>query len=159
MDESIIVRNVLDKLKNYDSISLELAKKLIDRTEDYAASVGLNCVIAVYDAHGNPVAVHVMDDAYLASYDVATQKAYTAVALKMSTEELNRLVQPGGDFYGLESLKGGKLVAFGGGVPLKRGSRIIGGLGVSGGTAEQDQDVAVHGLKFFEELTGTQEAM
>ena len=84
----------------------------MDKIEDYARTKGLNCVIAVYDPHGNPVAVHVMEDAFLASYAVATQKAYTAVALKMSTKELNGLVQPGGQFYGLESLKGGDLVAF-----------------------------------------------
>lgn len=152
MNEQEIVKNVLDRIQGAGSITLDTAKKLMDRIEKYAREKGLNCVIAVYDPHGNPVAVHVMEDAFLASYAVATQKAYTAVALKMSTKELNGLVQPGGQFYGLESLKGGNLVAFGGGVPLKRGDRIVGGLGISGGTADEDHDVAEYGLKVFEEL-------
>lgn len=146
------MKNVLDRIQGAGSITLDTAKKLMDRIEKYAREKGLNCVIAVYDPHGNPVAVHVMEDAFLASYVVATQKAYTAVALKMSTKELNGLVQPGGQFYGLESLKGGNLVAFGGGVPLKRGNRIVGGLGISGGTADEDHDVAEYGRKAFEEL-------
>ncbi len=152
MNEQEIVKNVLDRIQGAGSITLDTAKKLMDRIEEYARQKGLNCVIAVYDPHGNPVAVHVMENAFLASYHVATQKAYTSVALKMSTKELNALVQPGGQFYGLESLKGGNLVAFGGGVPLKRGDRIVGGLGISGGTADEDHDVAEYGLKVFEEL-------
>ena len=152
MNEQEIVKNVIDRIQGGRSISLDTAKKLMDKIETYAREKGLNCVIAIYDPHGNPVAVHVMEDAFLASYSVATQKAYTAVALKMSTKELNALVQPGGQFYGLESLKGGNLVAFGGGVPLKRGGRIVGGLGISGGTADEDQDVAEYGLRVFEEL-------
>ena len=152
MNEQDIVKQVVNHIQSAGSISLDTAKRLMDRVEAYAREKGLNCVIAVYDPHGNPVAVHVMEDAFLASYAVATQKAYTSVALKMSTKELGGLVQPGGQFYGLESLKGGNLVAFGGGVPLKRGDRIVGGLGISGGTADEDQDVAEYGLRVFEEL-------
>ena len=152
MNEQEIVKQVVDQIRGGRSLTLDTAKRLMDRVEAYAREKGLNCVIAVYDPHGNPVAVHVMEDAFLASYAVATQKAYTAVALKMSTKELNALVQPGGMFYGLESLKGGNLVAFGGGVPLKKNGRIVGGLGISGGTDEEDQDVAEYGLKVFDEL-------
>ncbi|MDO4621872.1 MAG: heme-binding protein [Eubacteriales bacterium] len=137
------------------SISLELAKELMQRVEDYAKSKGLACVVAVDDAHGNPIAVHVMEGAFLVSFEVATQKAYTAAAVKMSTLELQKLVQPGGTFYGLESLQGGKIVTFGGGVPLKIGETIVGGLGISGGTGEQDNDVAEYGIKVFRELIGS----
>ena len=151
MDEQKIVKDIVEKVKDASTISLETAKKLMDKVEDYARSKGLNCVLAVYDPHGNPVAVHVMEDAYLASYVVATQKAYTAVALKMSTSQLGTLAQPGGQFYGIESLKGGNLVAFGGGVPLHKAGRIVGGLGISGGTADQDHEIATYGQKLFEE--------
>ena len=152
MDEKITISNMVSRIKG--SVSLELAKKLMDQVEAYARSKGMACVIAVDDAHGNPVAVHVMENAFLVSYQVATQKAYTAVAVKMSTMELSRLVQPGGTFYGLEAMHDGKIVAFGGGVPLKIDGTIVGGLGISGGTGEEDNDVAVYGLKVFAELTG-----
>ena len=150
MDEKITISNMVSRIKG--SVSLELAKKLMDRVEAYARSRGMAC--AVDDAHGNPVAVHVMENAFLVSYQVATQKAYTAVAVKMSTMELSRMVQPGGTFYGLEAMHDGKIVAFGGGVPLKIEGTIVGGLGISGGTGEEDNDVAVYGLKVFAELTG-----
>lgn len=152
MDENITISNMVSRIKG--SVSLELAKKLMDRVEAYARAKGMACVIAVDDAHGNPVAVHVMENAFLVSYQVATQKAYTAVAVKMSTMELSRMVQPGGTFYGLEAMHDGKIVAFGGGVPLKIEGTIVGGLGISGGTGEEDNDVAVYGLKVFAELTG-----
>ena len=152
MDENITISNMVSRIKG--SVSLELAKKLMDRVEAYARSRGMACVIAVDDAHGNPVAVHVMENAFLVSYLVATQMAYTAVAVKMSTMELSRMVQPGGTFYGLEAMHDGKIVAFGGGVPLKIEGTIVGGLGISGGTGEEDNDVAVYGLKEFAELTG-----
>ncbi|MGN0362728.1 MAG: heme-binding protein [Bilifractor sp.] len=154
MDQKRLTENIVSQIKG--SISLETAKLLMDKVEDYARSKGLACVIAVDDAHGNPVAVHVMEDAFLVSYEVATQKAYTAVAVKMSTMQLHEMVQPGGTFYGLEAMHNGKIVGFGGGVPLKIGGKIVGGLGVSGGTGEQDNDVAEYGLKAFAEITGEQ---
>ena len=73
-----------------------------------------------------------MDGAFLVSFDVATKKAYTSVAVKMSTKELSVLAQPGGTFYGVDKMDNGKIVIFGGGVPLKVGDTIIGGLGISG---------------------------
>jgi len=154
MDQKRLTENIISQIKG--SISLETAKLLMDKVEDYARKKGLACVIAVDDAHGNPVAVHVMEDAFLVSYEVATQKAYTAVAVKMSTMQLHDMVQPGGTFYGLEAMHNGKIVGFGGGVPLKIGGKIVGGLGVSGGTGEQDNDVAEYGLKAFAEITGEQ---
>ena len=152
MEDKALVNNIMYTVRG--SIGLELAKTLMDKVEAYAPSQGMKCVIAVDDAHGNPIAVHVMDDAFLVSYEVATQKAYTAVAVKMSTLELSRLVQPGGTFYGLEALQNGKIAAFGGGVPLKIGDRIVGGLGVSGGTGEEDNAIAEYGVAVFRELTG-----
>ncbi len=113
--------------------------------ERKALSEGKQAVIAVANAQGNPVAVHVMDGAFLVSYEVAVRKAYTAVAVKMPTAELARLVQPGGTFYGLQNLD--RIVTFGGGVPLYENGVLIGGLGVSGGTSEEDHALAVWGGK------------
>lgn len=135
-----------------ETITLQLAKQLMEIIEKRAEAVGLKAVIALCNAHGNPIAVHCMDDAFLVSYDVATKKAYTSVAVKMSTMELSKIAQPGQTFYGVDKLDGGKIIIFGGGIPLKVDGKIVGGLGISGGTGEQDHDLAVFGEAAFQEL-------
>lgn len=127
------------------TMNLDVAKRLIEAVEKHALEKGMRAVVAVCNDQGNPVAVHVMDDAFLVSYDVAVKKAYTAVAVKMPTIELKELVMPGQTFYGLENLDNGKLSVLGGGVPLYSNGHIIGGLGVSGGTGEEDNELAVYG--------------
>ncbi|MBE6610842.1 MAG: heme-binding protein, partial [Ruminococcaceae bacterium] len=92
-----------------------------------------------------------MDDAYIASYDVAVNKAFTVVALKMSTIALRPLAQPGASLYGIQFTNGGKIVIFGGGDPIcDAEGKIIGGLGVSGGSEEQDTALSAYGKKYFE---------
>jgi len=134
------------------SIPLHWGKQLLDQIERHAKEQDQACVMALCDAHGNPIAVHVMEEAYLISYEAAMQKAYTSVAVKMDTMELAKLVQPGQTFYGLESLDGGKIVAFGGGVPLKIGGTIVAGLGISGGTGSEDHAMANYGRNVFAKL-------
>ena len=151
LTKEIVVQEVLKRIQTMDRVSLEIAKKLIDKIEDYAKSVGKKAVVAVCGPDGNPVAVHVMDGAFLVSFDVAVKKAYTAVSVKMSTMELGKLVQPGQTFAGLEQIERDKLVFFGGGVPLFAGDRLVGGLGISGGTGEEDDDIARYALSVFEE--------
>ena len=92
-----------------------------------------------------------MDGAYLVSFDAAVKKAYTSVALRMSTQELSGLAQPGQTFYGVEHTDP-RIVILGGGIPLIYNGRIIGGLGVSGGTSLQDHSLAVFGQALVEEL-------
>ena len=133
-------------------LTLHMAKQLMEIIEKRAESLGQKAVIALCNAHGNPIAVHCMDDAFLVSYDVATKKAYTSVAVKMSTMELSKLAQPGGTFYGVDKLDGGRIVIFGGGIPLKEDGEIVGGLGISGGTGEEDHALAVFGEAAFQEL-------
>ncbi len=145
-----VVEQVVARLGGAASIDLAKATKLIQAVESKAAEQGKQAVIAVVNAAGNPVAVHVMDGAYLVSYEVAVKKAYTAVSVKMSTMELNQLCQPGGTFYGLQGLE--SMITFGGGVPLRVGGVIVGGLGVSGGTGEEDHALCLHGLSVFESL-------
>lgn len=145
-----VISQVMARLGGAASMDLARAKKLIAAVEQRAMETGKQAVIAVVNAAGNPVAVHVMDGAFLVSYEVAVKKAYTAVAVKMPTMELNKLVQPGGTFYGLQSLEG--MVTFGGGVPLTVGGVIVGGLGVSGGTGEEDHALCEYGLSVFGSL-------
>ena len=135
-----------------DNMTLDLAKALIAKVEEKAAEMGVNAVVAVSNTAARPVAVECMDDSYIASYDVALNKAFTVVAIKMATTELKQLCQPGGSLYGLELTNGGKIVIFGGGVPLKYNGKIIGGLGVSGGSEEQDTYLAEYGASVLEEV-------
>ena len=147
-----VIQEVLKRMGVQGRITLEGAKKLINRIEEEARRRGKNAVIAVCGPDGNPIAVHVMDGAFLVSFDVAVKKAYTSVAVKMSTKELSVLAQPGGTFYGVDKMDGGRIVIFGGGVPLKAGDTIIGGLGISGGTGEEDHSLAEYGLSILHEV-------
>ena len=147
-----VIQEVLKRMGIQSRITLNTAKKLIERLEQEAVRRGQRAVIAVCSPEGNPVAVHVMDGAFLVSFDVAMKKAYTAVAVKMSTMELSKIAQPGGTFYGVDKLDGGKIVIFGGGIPLKSGDTIIGGLGISGGTGEEDHSLAEYGQSVLNEF-------
>ena len=145
-----LVAEVLARLGGPKVMDLNKAKSIIAAVEARASEQGKHAVIAVCNAEGNPVAVHVMDGAFLVSYEVAVKKAYTAVAVKMSTMELSALCQPGGTFYGLQALD--KVITFGGGIPLYHDGVIVGGLGVSGGTGEEDHDLALYGAAVFQTL-------
>ena len=147
-----VIQEVLKRMGIQVRITLDSAKRLIDKIEQEAARRGKKAVIAVCGPDGNPIAVHVMDGAFLVSFDVAMKKAYTAVAVKMSTMELSKIAQPGGTFYGVDKLDGGKIVIFGGGIPLKSGNTIIGGLGISGGTGEEDHSLAEYGQSVLNEI-------
>ena len=133
-------------------MTLELAKSLIERIEQKATEIGLAAVIAVSDQAGRITAVHCMDGAYIASYDIAVNKTFTSAGLKMSTAKLAELAQPGQPLYGIQHTNEGKIVIFGGGEPLEVEGKIIGALGVSGGTAEQDTMLAAYGKEIFKEV-------
>ena len=147
-----LVADEVQKASGIRSINLDLAKKLIAKVEDKAREMGVNAVVAVSDAHARPVAVECMDNSYIASYDVAFNKAYTVVALKMSTMALKPLSQPGASLYGIQFTNEGKIVIFGGGDPLIYNSQIIGGLGVSGGTEEQDTLLSAYGAECLKDI-------
>lgn len=136
------------------NITLNAAEALMKKVEAEARQMGLKVVTAVANAHGNIVAVRCMDDSYIGSFDVAVNKAYTSVAFKMTTETLGRYSQPGGGLYGIQLTNQGRIVNFGGGAPLKVGEDIIGGIGVSGGSAEQDIHLADFAVEAFREITG-----
>ena len=132
-------------------MTLALADKLADAVLVEAKRTGVRAVVCVSDAAGNPKVVKSADDAYIASYDVAVNKAFTVVALKMSTIKLKPLAQPGASLYGIQFTNGGKIVIFGGGDELRDPEGVIvGGLGVSGGSEEQDTALSAWGKKYFE---------
>lgn len=147
-----IVQEVMKKTSAPQGMTLALAVKLIEKVEAKAAEWGMRVVTAVSDASGRPVAVHCMDGAYIGSFDVALNKTYTSVAFQMSTAKLGTLSQPGESLYGIQFTNGGRIVIFGGGEVLERNGKMIGALGVSGGTAKQDTDLAAYGKSVFEEV-------
>ena len=135
-----------------DRMTLDLARKIIEATKKKADEIGVKAVVAVADAGGNTFSVDSMDDAYIASWDIAVNKAFTSVSLKMSTAELSKLAAPSGSLYGIQFTNNGRIVIFGGGEALKNGDTVIGGVGVSGGTAEEDTFLGEYARKKFEEL-------
>ena len=158
MDEktlSAVIESVIKEMTagnrqaEFSDMTLAAAKRLIAKVEEEARRVGVNAVVAVANRAAHPVAVECMDDSFIASYDIAVGKSYTSASLKMSTKDLKPLAQPGGSLYGIQHTNGGKIVVFGGGVPLFCGERLIGALGVSGGTEEQDTALAEYGLSVF----------
>jgi uncharacterized protein GlcG (DUF336 family) len=91
-----------------------------------------------------------MDDAWLGSIDIATKKACTSRAFNISTRDLAQHSQSGGEFFGIHASNGGRVMIFAGGVPLQRGGKVVGAIGVSGGSGEQDHTVAEAGARAFE---------
>ncbi|MBQ3133030.1 MAG: heme-binding protein [Clostridia bacterium] len=148
-----IARAVAQELQAVRSnVSLEQALWLAEQVKAKAREMGFPCVVAVSDRAARPVLVECMDDAYIASYDVAFNKAFTVVSLKMPTSDLKSLAQPGADLYGIQFTNNGKIVIFGGGEPLRNADgKIVGGLGISGGSEEQDTALAAYGKKVFEQ--------
>lgn len=146
------VRNIVDHAIVKEVMSLKLAVRLIETVEKKAEEMGMHVVVAVSDASGRPVAVHCMDGAYHGSFDVALNKTYTSTAFQMPTKELSRLCQPGQDLYGLQFSNEGRVMILGGGEPLMVGDTMIGALGVSGGTAVQDTELAAYGKSMLKEV-------
>jgi uncharacterized protein GlcG (DUF336 family) len=120
---------------------LSIAKGIADRAEAESVKQGVPVAVTVIDVHGNVVLTHRMTGAPAFSLEIAERKAYTSALIGMRTADLLPLVQPGADLYPLLALSGGRFSAMGGGVPLTSEDQLIAGVGVSGGTV--DQDVAI----------------
>ncbi|MEH7125422.1 MULTISPECIES: GlcG/HbpS family heme-binding protein [unclassified Bacillus (in: firmicutes)] len=130
-------------------ITLELAKEIIAGAEEEAKRIGVSMVISVVDEGGNLIATHRMDDAWLASIEIAQNKAWTSVALKMPSANLADATVPAAELYGLNTTNSGRLVVFGGGIPLFNDGKVVGAVGVSGSTVPHDVHVAEAAVKVF----------
>ena len=137
--------------RKIERISLDDAKLLAAKVEQRAREMGVRAVVAIADEGGNLKLCECMDDSYLASRDIAINKAYTSVALKMSTKKLASLAAPGGSLYGIQHTNGGRIVIFGGGDPLEAHGKILGGIGVSGGSEAEDTALSAYGRQLFDE--------
>jgi uncharacterized protein GlcG (DUF336 family) len=131
------------------SMSLEDARQLIGAAEKKADELGVPYNIAVVDAGGNLIAHARMDGAWLGSINISINKAWTARAFDMPTGELAKMAQSGKPLFGINSTNHEKVVIFAGGAPIKIDDVVIGALGASGGTVEQDQKVADAALEAF----------
>ena len=134
-------------------VNLEVAKQIISGAEEEASNIGVQMVISVLDEGGNLIATHRMDDAWLASIDIAQNKAWTSVALKMPTANLEEATVPNAELYGLNTTNQGRIVVFGGGFPLEVDGKVVGAVGVSGSSVENDVKVAEAGVKAFNQTT------
>ncbi|MGH3643956.1 MAG: GlcG/HbpS family heme-binding protein [Mycobacterium sp.] len=128
-----------------NTITLADARTVIAAAEKRANELGQPQNIAVVDDGGNLVAHVRMDGAWRGSVDISINKAWTARSFDIETKELAENSQPGGPFYGIHASNGGRVMILAGGIPLQRNGTIVGGVGVSGGDAEQDQTVAEAG--------------
>jgi uncharacterized protein GlcG (DUF336 family) len=117
---------------------LEISKRLAEFVEEEARRINVPVTISVVDIHGNIILKQRMTGSPLLSIEMSERKAYTSALLGMRTEEMTPLVQPGQPLYTLTSVAGGRYVALGGGVPMRVGEELVAGVGVSGGTTEQD---------------------
>ncbi len=127
-------------------ITLEEAQRIISAAEEKARQMGQPMNIAVMDAGRNLVAFHRMDGAWVASTDIAIDKAFTSAGRGLTTRKIGEMAQPGQPLFGINTTNGGRIVIFAGGLPLMRDGEVIGAIGVSGGTVDEDEEVAEAGV-------------
>jgi uncharacterized protein GlcG (DUF336 family) len=130
-------------------VTLADARRVIAAAEAKAAEIGQPMNIAVVDSGGNLVAHVRMDGAWIGSIDISINKGWTARAFDIATKDLAENSQSGDQFFGIHASNHGRVMIFAGGVPLKRGGQVVGGIGVSGGVGKQDQAVAEAGAEAF----------
>ncbi len=127
------------------ALTLEDAKRVVAAAEEEARRIEQPMDVAVVDGGGNLKAFSRMDGGFIGSIDISINKAFTSVAFEARTKDIGELAQVGQPLYGINTTNGGRVVIFGGGIPLVRGGALIGAVGVSTGTVEQDQQVAEAG--------------
>ncbi len=131
------------ELPGYDLAALKL---MAEAAEARASEIGVPIVFAGVDSGGNLMLLHRMADSLLGSIDIAVNKAYTSAAFKLPTAALADPSRPAGELHGIQHTNAGRVIVFGGGLPVFSGGRIVGGIGVSGGTVAQDVDIITHAL-------------
>lgn len=130
-------------------ITLNDARRVIDAAEKKAQEIGQPMNIAIADTGGNLVAHVRMDGAWLGSIDISIKKAFTSRAFDISTKDLAANSQPGQQFFGIHASNDGRVMIFAGGIPLRKDGQVVGAIGVSGGSGDQDHSVAEAGASAF----------
>jgi uncharacterized protein GlcG (DUF336 family) len=124
------------------TLTLADARQIIAAGERKAQELGIPYNIAVVDAGGGLISHIRMDGAWLGSIDISIHKAFTSRAFDMATQDLAKMAQSGKPLFGINSTNHERVVIFAGGMPLQEGDAVVGAVGASGGTVEQDQQVA-----------------
>ena len=130
-------------------LTLNDARKIIAAGEKKAEEIGQPMNIAVADSGGNLIAHIRMDGAWIGSIDISIKKAFTSRAFDITTKDLATHSQSGGQFFGIHASNDGKIMIFAGGVPIKKDGKVVGAIGVSGGSGDQDHAVAEAGAAAF----------
>ena len=157
--EPIIRKVIKNEILNYQNrekfniednksieLNLQIAKKLAELAEEKAKEIKVPIVISIVDDGGNVILIHRMENSLLASIDLSLNKAYTAVSLKMPTDKLKDLCKPGEELYGIQHTNN-RFVIFGGGIPFVYKGKVVGAIGVSGGSVEEDICVCEYALR------------
>jgi uncharacterized protein GlcG (DUF336 family) len=130
-------------------INLEDARRIIAAAEKKAEEIGQPMNIAVADAGGNLVAHVRMDGAWIGSIDISIKKAWTSRAFDIATKDLAEHSQSGNQFFGIHASNNGQVMIFAGGIPIKKRGKVVGSIGVSGGSGDQDHSVAQAGAAAY----------
>ncbi len=130
-------------------LSIAEAKVLIDGARAEATKIGIPMCIAVVDESGNLIAFERMDGGKITSVTICQDKAYTAAAARKATHEYNAACVPGNLAFGIHTSMGGRLCVVGGGLPVSVGGTVVGGIGLSSGTPQQDMQCAQAGIDHF----------
>lgn len=148
----ILVRErMMNKSQQVQTITLAAAQQMAAAVEK-AAEINVAVVFSVVDRGGNTLLIQRMDEAFVSSCDISLNKAWSACSLKQGTHEITPAVQPGQSLYGLQLTNQQRIIIFGGGLPVIFNEQVIGAVGVSGGTVEQDQLLAQCALDCFSAL-------
>ena len=126
-------------------IQLADARRMIAAAEKKAEEIKQPMNIAIVDEGGNLIAFERMANAWLGSIDIAQKKAWTSRAFDITTKDLGANSQSGDQFFGIHASNNGKVMIFAGGIPLKKSGKVVGAIGVSGGSGVQDHSVAEAG--------------
>jgi uncharacterized protein GlcG (DUF336 family) len=144
-------KGIITMPRQITSLTLADARRIIAAGESKAQDLGIPYNIAVVDAGGGLISHARMDGAWLGSVDISIDKAWTSRAFDMATEDLAKMAQSGKPLFGINSTNHEKVVIFAGGVPVKIGDNVIGAVGASGGTVDQDQKVVEAAVAAFKE--------
>ncbi|MDK2563527.1 heme-binding protein [Romboutsia sedimentorum] len=139
----------MKKLNEYKELSLEIVKVMAKSAEEKALEINVPVVFSAVDKGANLMLMHRMEDAFVTSIDISINKAFTSACLKQGTHEIVDAVQPGASLYGLQLTNNARIVPFGGGLPIIVEGQVVGAVGVSGGTVEEDMLIAQAAVDAF----------
>ena len=133
----------------FKTLQLPDARRIIAAATKKAEDIKQPMNIAIVDAGGNLLAFERMEDAWLGSIDISIKKAWTSRAFNITTQDLAQHSQSGNQFFGIHASNDGKVMIFAGGMPIKQDGQVVGAIGVSGGSGDQDHDVAHAGAAAY----------